>query len=187
MGKCYLDTLNRCFEKLEELIKSGNLKEELIKGNKEIDIVYFKKMVKIDMNSKKFIGIDDKKEQIIIIHYLCNFSDKKNEELITFKNLPEGSFYFPSIYSRIYLPIIEKYGSIPSKFLEKSIKASAEKISDFSVKFNVFSNVFYIFELIPEDEEFPADLKILFNKTASEIFEIEDLAIIGEIIVSKIT
>ncbi|MGB9677490.1 MAG: DUF3786 domain-containing protein [Candidatus Ratteibacteria bacterium] len=178
MSKGYKDLIDKCFEDLKKII--------LIKGGK-IEVLYFNKIVKIDFILKKFEGVDDEKEKVILLHYLRNFKDKKNNELITFKSLPDGNFYFPSIYSRVYLPLIKKYGKNPERFIEKSLEIGGEKISDFSIKFNVFPNVFFIFELIPEDEEFPADLRILFNRVSSEIFEIEDLAIIGEIIVSKIT
>ena len=185
MEKCYSEIIKKCFEELEEIIKSGNKKIPV--ENNKIELLYFNKKIKIDLTSKNFEGIKDYKEKIIILHYLCKFKDGKNDELITYKNLPDGNFYFPSIYSRVYLPVIEKYKNAPLKFMEKCLEIGGEKISNFLIKFPIFPDIFFIFELIPEDEEFPADLKILFNRKGSEIFEIEDLAVIGEIIVSKIT
>jgi hypothetical protein len=184
MEKCYSEVLKKCFEDLQGVIKSGDKKIQI--ENNKIELLYFNKKIKIDLKSNNFEGVEDDKEKIIILHYLCKFKDGKNDELITYKNLPDGNFYFPSIYSRVYFPVIEKYKKNPSKFIEKCIEIGGEKISDFSIKFTIFPDIFFIFELIPEDEEFPADLKILFNRKGSEIFEIEDLAVIGEIIESKI-
>jgi hypothetical protein len=181
MEKSYSEVIGKCFEELEEIIKRGKLKIE----NNKIELLYFNRKIKIDLKLKDFEGVEDYREKIIILHYLCKFKEGKNDELITYKNLPDGNFYFPSIYSRVYLPLIEKYKNEPLKFIEKGLEIGGEKISEFSIKFPVFSDIFFIFELIPENEEFPADLKILFNRKGSEIFEIEDLAVIGEIIVSK--
>jgi len=61
------------------------------------------------------------------------------------------------------------------------------KIKNTSIKFNVFPEVFYIFELVPEDEEFSAEVKVLFNKTTVNIFPIEDIVVISEEITSKLT
>jgi len=44
------------------------------------------------------------------------------------------------------------------------------KIKDTSIKFNVFPKVFYIFELVPEDEKFSAEVKVLFNKITLTFF-----------------
>ncbi|HOK56031.1 MAG TPA: DUF3786 domain-containing protein [bacterium] len=187
MTETYTELINKYFEELKGLIKKKKLKEDFIYGENEIELTYLNQVIKIDILSMKFNKDINDKEKVIILRYLCKFPYKKSDELITFKSLPEGNFYFPSIYSRIYLPLIKKYGKEPEKFVGKSIEIGAERFNDFSVKFNIFSDVFFIFDLIPEDDEFPADLRILFNKTTSEIFEIEDIAIIGEIIVSKIT
>jgi len=184
MEKSYSEVIRRGFEELERIIKIGSRTFQIENG--KIELLYFNKKIKIDLTSKDFEGVEDNREKIIILHYLCKFKDKKNDELITYKNLPDGNFYFSSIYSRVYLPLIERYKKNPLKFIEKGLEIGGEKISELSIKFSIFPEVFFIFELIPEDEEFPADLKISFNRKGSEIFEIEDLAVIGEIIESKI-
>lgn len=169
------------FEPIEEAFKKA---KEKIKEER-VYVEYFGEKILIDLNSKKFLPDLKNVEKILILHYITGKSDQTSEEMITFKELPEGSFYFPSIYSRIYLPIIEKYGENVKGFLEKGVEKGGERVSEFSIKFKIFPEVFYIFEIIPPDDEFPADLKVFFNKTASKIFPIEDLVIIGEIIISK--
>ncbi|MCS7179742.1 MAG: DUF3786 domain-containing protein [bacterium] len=177
MEKAFISALNEGWENLLR-----NIKEE------KIDVLYFGQKIELDLNSKKFIPEIEDRDKIIILHYLLgkmNSDIIKDDEFITFKELPEGTFYYPSIYSRIYLPLIEKYKKNPDIFIEKGISKGGEKTSNFSIRFKVFPDVHYIIELIPEDDEFPADIRVFFNKKSSEIFEIEDLAIIGEIIVSK--
>lgn len=183
---------NSYIQVLEEVLKetknsigkriSKNVKLE----DKKISLFYFNGKVEIDLETGKFIPDLDVKEKILILHYVCKDSNVFSEELITFKNLPDGNFYFPSIYSRIYKPLIEKYGKNPEKFIEKMLEIGSIKVSEFAVKLSIFPDIFFIYEIIPEDEEFPPDLKVFFNKSAPNIFDIEDLAIIGEIIVSKI-
>lgn len=176
MEKAFVEALKKGWENISHLSKEG-----------KIEITYFGEKIEVDLNSKNFYPEIEPMEKILILHYLSKkTSNEKNDEFISFKDLKEGTFYYPSIYSRIYSPIIEKFGKSPELFVEKGIKAGGIKISDFTLKFTIFPDVYFILELIPEDEEFLASLKILFNKKSSEIFEIEDLTIIGEIIVSKL-
>ncbi|MCM8785806.1 MAG: DUF3786 domain-containing protein [Candidatus Omnitrophica bacterium] len=176
MENSYEDVLNDLWrENLEKLEK------------RTVKIIYFGEEIEIDLNLKKFNPELETKEKILILHYLLRKPKQNffNDEIISFKELKEGTFYFSSIYSRVYLPLIKKYGKNPEKFVENGILIGGEKISDFKIKFKIFPEIYFIIELIPEDDEFPADIKIFFNKKADEIFEIEDLAIIGELIVSK--
>lgn len=186
MEKSLIEVYNKSFEKVKEIIKKGILREGIEYKRNKIFLHYFKNRLEIDLINEKFYPEIEDKEKILVLHYICGNYKTDSDEIITFKNLPEGSFYFPSIYSRVYLPLIEKYGKNPEKFIEKFEKIGGERISFFSVKINIFPEIFFIFEIIPEDEEFSPDLKVFFNRRGSEIFEIEDLAIIGEIIVSKI-
>ncbi|MCM8772910.1 MAG: DUF3786 domain-containing protein [Candidatus Omnitrophica bacterium] len=185
MEKGYLEVFEETWEKTKNLIEKGFIKNIKIENNRII-LPYLDKKVEIDLKTKKFNPEVSEKEKILILHYICKNKDTFSDELITFKNLINGNFYFPSIYSRVYVPLIEKYREKPENFIEKMLEIGGIKISENIIKINVFPNVFFIFEVIPADDEFPFDLKIYFNKRASDIFEIEDLVIIGEIIVSKI-
>lgn len=190
MEKSFIEVFDKSFEKVIKIVEEQNLKKEVELKDNKIFVSYFKNRVEIDLTKRKFYPELEDREKILILHYVCGKykinEENEGDEIITFKNLPEGSFYFPSIYSRIYQPLIEKYKENSDKFFEKMVEIGREKITDYSVKIKIFPDVFFIFEIIPEDDEFPADLRVFFNKISSEIFEIEDLTIIGEIIVSKI-
>ncbi len=182
----HIEAFNNAFEEVKKVFLKGTLKKTVKFKENKIFLSYLNRPLEIDLTSANFNPEIEYREKILVLHYICKDSQIYSEEMITFKNLPEGPFYYPSIYSRIYLPLIEKYGKDVEGFVKKMIEVGGGKISEFSVKLNIFSDVFFIFEIIPEDEEFPPDLKIFFNKKASDIFEIEDLVIIGEIIVSKL-
>jgi len=158
------------------------------KGKDELTFEYFKKKYLLNLRKEKFDpnNLSDK-EKIFILHYLNSPFVKKNENLITFKELPTCNIYFPSIHARVYQPIIEKYGKNPEDFVRKGMEIGGVKIKNTSIKFDVFPEVFYIFELVPEDEEFSAEVKVLFNKTTVNIFPVEDIVVISEEITSKLT
>lgn len=160
--------------------------------NKEKEQFHFKYLTRdyiFDVKKEKFIPDDlSDKEKILALHYLISSNNFKiNNELITFKELPTGNIYFPSIRARVHQPLIEKFGKVPQEFIKKAVSINGEIIGETSIKFNVFPEVFYIFELIPEDEEFPAEVKIFFNKTTVNIFQIEDIVIISEEITNHLT
>ncbi|MCM8818472.1 MAG: DUF3786 domain-containing protein [Candidatus Omnitrophica bacterium] len=186
MEKSLIEVFNRSFEEIKKIAEKGKIKKYVEFKENKIFTFYFNERIEIDLKSGKFYPNIDDREKVLILHYLSKECKTNPNGIITFKDLPEGTFYFPSIYSRIHKPLIEKYGKRPDDFVEKMVGIGGTKISDYSVRINIFPDIFFIFEILPEDQEFPADLKVFFNKTSSKIFEIEDLAIIGEIVVSKI-
>lgn len=158
------------------------------KNQTVFDLIYWNKNYILNIAEGKFIPDDlNEREKILILHYLNSLPAVKDERLITFKELPTGNIYFSSIYSRVYQPVIEKYGKYPEEFIVKCVKMGGKKIKENTIEFNIFPEVKYLFELIPEDEEFPAELKVFFNRTTLNIFkQIEDVVIIAEEITEKI-
>lgn len=200
MGKMYQDALKIAVDKLkkihpEELVRKSGIKWD--KDKQIFSIPYFNKTCSIKYPEIKFINEEElnDKEKILILHYLIGSSAefqkskiKEETKLISFKEIETGEIYFPSIETRVYKPIIEKFGNEPEEFLTKSIKIGGEisDFSKFSVKFQIFPEVSTVFVLYPSDEEFPSSCQVLFNSEIREIFEIEDIVIMCEEIVEKL-
>ncbi|MCL5408654.1 MAG: DUF3786 domain-containing protein [Candidatus Omnitrophica bacterium] len=129
------------------------------------------------------------REKILILHYLIGAKKYiKENGFIGFKDIPSGEMYYPALHSRIYKPLIKKFGDHPLNFMEKAKKLNGKPfdISEFSVRFSVFPKIHLIFILYPADEEFSADAKVLFDASISEIFDIENIVVMCEEIVIKL-
>ncbi|MCM8821925.1 MAG: DUF3786 domain-containing protein [Candidatus Omnitrophica bacterium] len=130
------------------------------------------------------------KEKILIFHYLVRSKDSIAEtgSLISFSELEAGNIYRPSIESRVYKPLLDKFGSSGEEFLKKAFFLGAQKteMSEFSVKIKVFPKVCIYIVLYPADEEFPASCQILFDSSISQIFETEDIVVMCEEIAERL-
>lgn len=154
-----------------------------------LTISYLGKSYSIQYPEIKFL--DDQlreREKTLILHYLLRAKkDIKEKEFAGFKDIPSGEMYYSAIHSRIYKPLIKKFGNQPLVFIEKAKQLNGRlfDISEFSVRIQVFPKIYVVFILYPADEEFPADVKVLFDMSISEIFDIENIIVICEEIVFK--
>ncbi|MCX7705631.1 MAG: DUF3786 domain-containing protein [bacterium] len=129
------------------------------------------------------------KEKILILHYLANSGNfSETGKLISFSELDAGSFYKPSIESRVYNPITAKYGSSPQEFLNRALLFGTyfPEFGEFSVKITVFPKIHVSIVFYPADDEFPATCKMLFDSGIKNVFDTEDIVVMCEEITEKI-
>ncbi len=150
-------------------------------GEKTLSLDFFNRTVLIDTELKKieYFSVYDvkmiKKEEAdifsaaIILHFLINAEKKAlMSEWILYRELPDGLFYSSTIPG-VLAPLAEKYQS--------SGKELIERISSYGGRpYNSFKNsaVIYPFKRFPmlfileeKDEEFEANIRVLFDKSAS--------------------
>lgn len=128
---------------------------------------------------------------VLILHYLL--SDLKGipplkREWVSFKDVPEGAFYYSAYRKRAIEPIIRKYGESPEAILTAMDKFNARRVQlgDIGIEFNVFEKVPVAISIWRKDEEFDANANILFDANIAEIFPTEDIAVLGGIIASAL-
>ncbi|MCD6408655.1 DUF3786 domain-containing protein [bacterium] len=159
---------------------------------KVLKTFYFGKNYLIKLPEVEFINADElnDREKILILHYLSSPIPEENYDtsFISFKEIKTGNIYFPSIFSRVHNPLIQKFSNSPEKFMEKalSLQATPTPMEKYSVKFHIFPEIHVIINFYPEDEEFPSDAKVLFSSITEKIFNIEDIVIMCEEIVEKL-
>jgi len=110
---------------------------------------------------------------IIILHYLARtLSPEKFPspigEWIDFNQLKAAESYYPTYRKRTIDRLIKKYGS-------------SEEDTKRSVK--VFDGVEFMIKVSRADEEFGADAAILYDRSIEQIFCIEDIIVLTEIVV----
>ncbi len=126
---------------------------------------------------------------ILILHYLIGVKDiPLSGKILSFKNLPSGRFYFSAFRQRSLQPLIETFGKRPGSLLAAGEALGAEKIAqgDAGITVKVFPMLPISLVIWKGDEELPPEATILFDATASQILETEDLSAAAGMLVRKL-
>ena len=134
------------------------------------------------MGSEEAILLRDK---ILIVHYLSQARGTPlTNKIISYKELPEGSNYFPTFSIRAIKPILDHFGKELEQLVDVAAKLGGYKVDygDVAVTINAFPRVPITFVLWKGDEEFPAEGNILFDSTITDYLSIEDINVLCEAI-----
>ncbi len=129
------------------------------------------------VNSAEEVSIPDK---ILIAHYLLGSTGKKPAgKLITFRQIPDGHFYFEAFQRRARDPFANYFGDNGRLFVKcaEMLGAVPVEIGDFGMEFSIFPHIRVQLVLWAGDEEFPADATILFDESVQRILSAEDIAV----------
>ncbi len=138
------------------------------------------------VDSEEEVPIRDK---ILLLHYLTQAKGSPlANEVIAYKQLPEGINYFPTFYKRAIKPLIDHFGKQPQLLIDTAGKLGGYKADygDAAVTINAFKLVPVTLVLWQGDEEFPPTGNILFDATISDYLSIEDVNVLCEIIAWKL-
>ncbi len=126
---------------------------------------------------------------IIVLHYLAQKIRLKilpapSGEWIDFKALQGGEAYYPAFKKRTIDIVLKKYGGNPESLLEVSGRIPCEKAAegDVGIIVRALESVPILITISKADEEFGPDANILFDKTISAIFCMEDIVVLTEIV-----
>jgi len=137
------------------------------------------------------VTLADKKEaapirdKILILHYfILAKGTALTNNLISFKELPEGTNYYPTFHQRAIKPLIKRFGNEPEKLLSvaQMLGGCAASYGDVSVTIDAFPKVPITLVLWRGDEEFLPEGNILFDSTISHYLPVEDIIVVCEII-----
>jgi hypothetical protein len=124
----------------------------------------------------------------IILHFLLTADGTPlSGEWILYRELPGGLFYASTIPG-VLQPLAKKYESSGGKFLGKLLEIGGEKNKNFK-----FSGLIYPFKKFPvlliideKDEEFDANIRVLFDSSASHYLKTDVIKILLVYIVKKL-
>jgi len=176
-----------------------------INGRGELVLSFFEKSVLIDLNKSKIYVLNskygdlpepdsEKFEQLdlfsstIILHFLLTADGTSlSGEWILYRELPDGLFYASTIPG-VLQPLAKKYESSPNEFLGKLLEIGGEKNKNFK-----FSGLIYPFKKFPvlfiideKDEEFDANIRVLFDSSASHYLKTDVIKTLLVYIVKKL-
>lgn len=121
-------------------------------------------------------------DQILVLHYLlCEMPIQNTGELITFRDLPGGQFYWEPFLSRSINPLLKRVGN-NLDVLKKNLSRfdwQPFAAGDFAAKIHALGKIdaYLVYHL--GDEEFPAAAEILFDSSIKRIYNSEDVAFLA--------
>jgi len=117
-------------------------------------------------------------EKILVLHYFLQAKDVPlTNDLISFKELPEGSGYYPTFYARAIKPLVKQFGREPRRLAEVAAILGGRPASygDVSVTIDGFRKVPVTLVLWRGDDEFPPEGNILLDSSISHYLPAEDI------------
>jgi hypothetical protein len=129
-------------------------------------------------------------EQVLILHYL-NRADGKplDNELITYREVPAGEFYYAAFLKRAELPLLKAFGAHPERLADLAPVMGGQLVKgqgDMSVQFPALPCVPITLVIWGGDEEFEPTGKVLFDKSISHYLSTEDIAWLSGMIVYRL-
>lgn len=136
----------------------------------------------LDAQGEEF---DNYSVKIFILRYLMNANGKENiNDWISFKEFPDGPIYYANFHKRC-LQVFAQIGNENPESLKdymRVLNGVPFGKGDLSWKFTVMPGVDIIWILWFGDDEFEAESQILFDKKLTDVFNIKDLAILGDVL-----
>ncbi|MDR2535983.1 MAG: DUF3786 domain-containing protein [Treponema sp.] len=131
-------------------------------------------------------------EKILILHYLCEgrYVDYRGNQR-SYQEIPWGGVYYPNFRGRCILRFAHTFGNDLITFKRimeetKGLQAEPLKQGDAGYRFEFLTGLYMSLLLWAGDEEFPASAQILFDDNFEFAFTAEDIAVVGEIVVSRL-
>lgn len=137
-------------------------------------------------------GSDDEiplPEKILLCHYLLHASgEPARGELINFRQIPDGQFYFSAFQRRTRDPLLATFGGNPQLFSDCARELGGRKIEagDVGFAFQVLPRISIHLVLWLGDDEFPADAGILFDAGIRSYLVVEDIVVLSGMLIYRL-
>ncbi len=142
------------------------------------------KIGKVDSDEE--VSLPDK---ILIAHYLLGATGGKSTgNLITFRQVPDGHFYFDAFQRRARDPLVNFFGNNGTLFLKCAEMMGGVVVDngDYGMEFCVFPHVRVRLVLWAGDEEFAPEASILFDESIQWLLSAEDIAVMSGSLVYRL-
>jgi hypothetical protein len=128
-------------------------------------------------------------ERILVCHYLLRSSgDPPTGNLITFRQIPDGHFYFDAFQRRTRDPFLATFGHQPQLFRAcgQTLGGENTDTADFAMSFRVLPRVAIQLCLWEGDEEFPPEANVLFDENIGGYLPVEDIAVLSGMLIYRL-
>jgi hypothetical protein len=121
-------------------------------------------------------------DRILILHYiLCDLPIRQTNDLITFRQMDSGIFYWEAFLSRSVRPLAVKIGNNLDQ-----LKANLGRfdwqdfpLGDLGARIHAVGKVYVTLVYHRGDDEFPPSADLLFDANIKNIYPTEDVAVLA--------
>ena len=128
-------------------------------------------------------------DQVLLLHYLITASGAPVEdEWITFREVPSGSFYYAAFVKRAIVPLAKCFGREPGLLddVSRVIGQVFPSPGDKALKVLALPRVPVVLSLWKGDEEFPPEANLYFDKSIASYLSTEDIAFLAGSVVYRV-
>ena len=140
----------------------------------------------ITSKDKKVVSLVTK---IVLLHYLIMADGRAlSHQLIPYKEISGGMLYAGVFARRTVDPLIPVFGQSPERFLDAGFRLGGWKAEHGEVSFVLMAlpRIPMTYILWKGDEEFPATIQVLFDKSVEGYLPLEDIVVVGEMATSRL-
>jgi len=123
------------------------------------------------------------RDHLLVLHFLlCEQPLQPSNELIHFRDFPGGMFYLEPFLSRTARPLAERYGNNFAKLKETLSYLDYEEVDlgDFGAQIHCIGCLYLTLICRAGDDEFPAEVELLFNLPTKRALCAEDAVVMAE-------
>lgn len=183
----------------EQLANIGDIEQQCLKSGARYLEIDAQKVIVVEYLNQSYlvtvpeieISLTDSgdevpiRDKVLILHYLALAKGTlATNKLISFKELPGGTNYFPAFYQRAIKPLLDYFGKEPRLLVAAAEKLGGHKADygDVAVTINAFSRVPITIVLWQGDDEFAPQGSIIFDATISDYLSTEDINVLCDTI-----
>lgn len=122
--------------------------------------------------------------RLIALHHLALATGAEpGEDWVSYREIPDGLFYANTITREVEEPLARLFGSDAEAFLAAGSDLGGRPlaVADVALLLHPLPRVPMVFALWLEDEEFPAKVKVLYERIGSLGLPLQDLRIVAEL------
>lgn len=135
---------------------------------------------------KKVVSLVTK---IVLLHYLITADGRPPAgQLIPYKEIPGGMLYAGVFARRAIEPLIRVFGNSPERLLDAANRLGGRRAQygDVSFVLTALPRIPMTYILWKGDEEFPATIQLLFDKSVEGYLSLEDVVVVGEMATNRL-
>ena len=144
------------------------------------DVLFYKSDMKlIERKSLREVKTN---QYILFLHYLLSdIAFSPSGQYISFRQLPGGQFYWEPFIAKSCSPLIRAIGNDIELLKQKLTIYDWEQTNygDFSARIHILGNIHLLLVHYSGNDEFPANINILFDSNISRIYQAEDISIMS--------
>ena len=128
-------------------------------------------------------------ERIIVLHYLLTARGASlRNDLVTFREVPGGAFYYPAFLKRARDPLVRAFGPRPERLAScgRQLGAELADLGDVSITLRPLPRLPLTVVLWKGDDEFTPEGSILFDSSVGSYLPTEDIAMLSGMVVYRL-